>query len=62
MPGTGLGQAEKGIAAVAPEIAACAGADLRRVTWQRMSFSEPLVCNGTAGRIQHPLGLGEGPG
>jgi hypothetical protein len=26
---------------------------LRRVTWHRMSFSEPLVCSGVSGRSKH---------
>ena len=47
--GAGLGEGEEGIARIATAIAA--GAEtLRLVTWQRMSFSEPLVCSGISGR------------
>ena len=48
--GARLGQAEKGIAAVAPDVAAVPPLTLRRVTWARMSFSDPLVCSGISGR------------
>ena len=30
----------------------------RLVTWQRMSFSEPLVCSGISGVVEHHQQLG----
>jgi hypothetical protein len=39
----GLGESEEGVAAIASGIGAGPPLILRRVTWQRMSFSEPLV-------------------
>ena len=48
--GAGLGKAEEGTAAVAARVAAGSALTLQRLTRQRVSFSEPLVCSGVSGR------------
>src|SRR3954469_17915132 len=49
--GACLDQPEESIAAVASKVARVPPLTLRLVTWQRMSFSEPLVCSAISGRL-----------
>ncbi len=48
--GADLGEAEKGVAAIAAGIAAGAAADLALGDMMRISFSDPLVLSGISGR------------
>jgi hypothetical protein len=48
--GAGLGEGDEGIARIATAMLRVPPETLRLVTWQRMSFSEPLVCSGISGR------------
>ena len=54
MPGTGLGQAKEGIAAIAAEIAACAGADLAACDLAADVVLGAIGMQRHRGMIQHP--------